>query len=249
MMKKFLLLSVAAVLAGCFGKVIETSYYQLDYVPTPQSMTRENPYMQTLRIKDFEVSEAYRRNNIVYRQSPYELHFYNYEQWAVKPEYLVADMLFAHFNAAKIFTAVKRGVDSEDPDFVVSGTIRALEEYDNQDEWYAHLAMSMNLTDNKSRQVLWSREWNYRKKVGNQEPVFVVRALSELLERINNEAVADIDSVVSEVAQGAYCVVPQATANYAQPRITDDTPNTKNTNDKNTDNIIFEKLPPPEEIK
>ena len=199
-MKKIIICIAVLSFFGCFGKVIDSSYYQLDYVPTPKEMLNEKTYPYTIRVKDFDVAEAYRRNNIIYRQSPYELHFYNYELWAVKPEYLVSDMLFRHLETAKIFTEVRRSIDVEEPDYTINGTIRALEEYDNQDEWYAHLALNMNLQDNRTKRVIWSREWDYRKRVSNEEPIFVVRGLSELLERINNEAISDIDSVMSTIS-------------------------------------------------
>jgi len=189
--------AMALVFLGCFGRVIENSYYQLDYVPTPKEMLNEMIHPYTVRIRDFTVAEVYRRNNIVYRQSPYKLHFYNYELWAVKPEYMASDMLFRHLETAKIFSDVRRSIDMEEPDFTITGTIRVIEEYDNQDEWYAHLAMNMYLQENRTKKVLWSREWDYRKKVSNLETVYVVRGLSELLERINNEAIADIDSVMT----------------------------------------------------
>jgi ABC-type uncharacterized transport system auxiliary subunit len=190
--------AIILALAGCFGKVADISYYQLDYVPTPKSMTNETTHPYAVRIKDFDVAEAYRRNNIVYRQSPYKLHFYSHEQWAVRPEYLVSDMLFRHLEAARIFSEVRRNIETDEPDFTISGVVRALEEYDNQDEWYAHLALHITLQDNKMKRIIWSREWDYRKKVSNLETVYVVRGLSELLERINNEAVADIDSIMNE---------------------------------------------------
>ncbi|MCL2284470.1 MAG: PqiC family protein [Fibromonadales bacterium] len=190
---------VALMLFGCFARVIESSYYQLDYVPTPKEMLNSAAYPYTIRVKDFDVAEAYRRNNIVYRQSPYQLHYYNYELWAVKPEYLISDVLFRHLEAAKMFVEVRRSIDVEEPDFTISGTIRALEEYDNQDEWYAHLAINMNLQDNRTKRIVWSREWDYRKKVSNLEPIYVVRGLSELLELINNEAISDIDAVMASI--------------------------------------------------
>jgi ABC-type uncharacterized transport system auxiliary subunit len=196
-LKKAALLFTIILLLGCFGRMIETTYYQLDYVPTPKEMLNETAYPYTVRVKDFDVAEAYRRNNIVYRQSPFKLKFYNYELWVVKPEYLVSDMLFRHLTVAKIFSEVRRSIDVEEPDFTIGGTVRALEEYDNQDEWYAHLAMNMHLLDNKTKRVLWSREWDYRKKVSNLEPIYVVLGLSEILEHINNEAIADIDSVMN----------------------------------------------------
>jgi len=202
-MQKVILFLVAIMLFGCFGRFIENSYYQLDYVPTPKEMLNETTYPYSVRIKDFDVAEVYRRNNIVYRQSPYKLHFYNYELWAIKPEYLVSDMLFRHLETSKIFSEVRRSIDVEEPDFTISGTIRALEEYDNQDEWYAHLAMNMHLQENRTKKILWSREWDYRKKVNNLEPIYVVRGLSELLEYINNEAIADIDSVMNSITNSS----------------------------------------------
>ncbi|MDR3001178.1 MAG: ABC-type transport auxiliary lipoprotein family protein [Fibromonadaceae bacterium] len=209
MLRKIILLFVAIMLLGCWGRVIQTSYYQLDYVPTPKESLNQSTYPYTVRVRDFDVAEVYRRNNIVYRQSPYQLHYYNYDLWAVKPEYLVSDMLFRHLVISKIFSEVRRSIDVEEPDFTITGIVRALEEYDNQDEWYAHLAMNMNLQDNRTRRIVWSREWDYRKRVSNLEPIYVVRGLSELLELINNEAIADIDSVMNSMtAPRTQVVVP-----------------------------------------
>lgn len=200
-MNKSLLLLFASVflLLGCFASVNENRYYLLDYVPTPPAERLEKgPYSYSLRIKDFEVGEAYRRNNLVYRKSPHELLFYNYELWAVKPEYLVTDMVFRHFEAADLFTNVTRTLDLVEPDFVLSGQVMALEEYDNENEWYAHIAMNMTLQNVRTREQVWSKAWDYRKKVRQLEPVFVVRELSALLEVIVEEAVASIDSTLAK---------------------------------------------------
>lgn len=189
---------LALLMAGCFAKVNENSYYLLDYVPTPPAARlAKGPYAVDLRIKDFDVAEAYRRNNIVYRQSPHELRFYSYELWAVKPEYLVTDMVYRHLESARLFRNVARTMEMEEPEYVLSGQVTALEEYDNKDEWYAHLAMGMTLQHTRTRQVVWSRHWDYRKKVRQLQPVFVVRELSSLLEVVVDEAVASMDSVFS----------------------------------------------------
>jgi len=229
-MRKVLVCAIVMLLFGCFARVIEHRYYQLDYVPTPKEMLNDAPYPFTVRVRDFDVAEVYRRSNIVYRQSPFQLHFYNYEQWAVKPEYMIADILFRHLDAAKIFSEVRRGIDVAEPDFTINGTIRALEEYDNHDEWYAHLAMNLNLQDNKTKKTLWSREWDYRKKVSNFEPIYVVRGLSELLELINNEAVADIDAVINSISAKPSAVVPVPKENPQEA-------------------VKIEELPPPGEIE
>lgn len=186
------------LLAGCFARVRENRYYLLDYVPTPSAeRLQKGPYPFSLRIKDFDVAEAYRRNNIVYRQSPHELRFYSYELWAVKPEYLVTDMVYRHFEAAKLFHDVARSLDMVEPEYVLSGQVTALEEYDNKDEWYAHLAMAMTLQNTRTRQVVWSKSWDFRKKVRQLEPVFVVRELSALLEVATEDAVASLEAALA----------------------------------------------------
>ncbi|MDR0517880.1 MAG: ABC-type transport auxiliary lipoprotein family protein [Fibromonadaceae bacterium] len=236
-MKQLAILAIVLALIGCFGRVADINYYQLDYVPTPKAMTNNANYPYSIRVKDFDVAEAYRRNNIVYRQSPYKLHFYSHEQWAVRPEYLVSDMIFRHLETANIFSEVRRSIDADEPDFTISGTIRALEEYDNQDEWYAHLALHITLQDNRAKKVIWSREWNYRKKVSNLETVYVVRGLSELLECINNEAVADIDSIMSE----------KFSVKEKLPHANTTTSSEATSKDQNF--IELEALPPPSKIE
>jgi len=224
---RIIIFAMVVTLMGCLGRVIESSYYQLDYVPTPKEMLEETTSPYTVRVKDFNIAEAYRRNNIVYRQSPYKLHFYNYDLWAVKLEYMIPDIFFRHLVAAKIFSEVRRGSDMDESDYTINGTIRSIEEYDNQDELYAHLAMNINLQESRSRKILWSKEWDYRKKVRNFETLYVVRGLSELLEYIHNEAIADIDSVI-KVQAGIYKNDPK--------KVSSEKP------------IEMETLPPPGEI-
>ncbi len=204
-----------ALLAGCFATVEENRYYLLEYVPTPPAeRLAKGPYPFSLRVKDFEVAEAYRRNNLVYRQSPHELRFYSYELWAVKPEYLVTDMVVRHLETAKLFYSTSRSLDMEEPDYVLSGQVMALEEYDNGDEWFAHLSMGMSLQHVRTRQVIWSRTWDYRKKVRQLEPVFVVRELSQILETITEQAVASIDSVMASGSGSPNTDVPMAPTEY-----------------------------------
>jgi ABC-type uncharacterized transport system auxiliary subunit len=144
---------------------------------------------------------------------------------------MIPDIFFRHLDVAKIFSEVRRGSDMEESDYTINGTIRAIEEYDNQDEWYAHLAMNINLQESRTRKVLWSKEWDYRKKVSNLETIYVVRGLSELLEYIHNEAIADIDSVI-KVQAGVYKARP---GTYK--------------NEPSGNSVEVETLPPPGEIE
>jgi len=197
---KITLAALILLIIGCAGPK-ETRYYLLEYVPTISAeRLQQGPWPWRVRIKELTIAEAYRRNEIVYRQSPHEMRFYNYELWAVKPEYLVTDMLYRHLRDAKLFRELTRSIETEEADYVLKGEINALEEYDNEDLWFAHLALSLYLEDSRTNKIVWMRNWDYRKKVLQQEPVFVVRELSELLEKTVNEASLSLDSMFRQPA-------------------------------------------------
>lgn len=193
-----LTLLAAGIFVGCFafGKKPVNRYYLLDYIPTPlRAKQNKPPLPYTLRIKDMDVAEAYRRPEIVYRQSAHEMRFYNYHQWAVKPEHLISDMVFKHLRASNLFKSVTQTVLDYKPDFTLTGQIIALEEYDNREKWYAHLSITFQLEDNAARKQTWQKNYDVRKVVAQQEPVFVVRALSFLLEHTMDKVIEDLEAV------------------------------------------------------
>ncbi len=187
-------------LTGCFfGKAPETKYYLLDYIPTPPKERLDKGfYPFVLRVKDPVISEAYRRAQIVYRQSAHQMQFYSYHLWAVDPERMVGDLLVKHLRAGRLFQNVTRSVEEFEPDFVLSTELQAIEEYDFQDQWYAHLALEFRLEEGKTGQVIWKKPFDLRRKVSQQEPVYLVRELSALLESVNGRLVNEFDIILDE---------------------------------------------------
>lgn len=196
-----LLASLALALGGCyFAKPMDTKYYVLDYLPTPtpERLTK-GPYPFTLRMRDPTIAEAYRRTQIVYRQSANQMQFYSYHLWAVDPDRMVGDMVQKHLKAARLFDNVTRNVENYVPDFFLSTDVQAIEEYDAKEQWYAHLSIEFQLEDAKTNQVVWKNVFDLRKTVAQQEPMFVVRELSYLLETINERLVKELDVVLDEL--------------------------------------------------
>lgn len=188
-------------LSSCSSsKDYKTKYFLLEYVPTPAQ--KLNSYPAEVQLSDFVIAEAFKRNQIVYRKSAHELNFYNYNQWAVKPEYLISDMAFKHFASANLFETISKSVKQDKPDFVLMGEISALEEYDNKDQWYAHLALTLRLYDMNNEKDVWSKHYDYRKKVAQKDVIYVVRELSYILENIMDDAVKEVDNVLSKLYPG-----------------------------------------------
>ncbi|MBF0431572.1 MAG: membrane integrity-associated transporter subunit PqiC [Fibrobacteria bacterium] len=187
------------ILSGCFlGKAPQTRYYLLDYIPSPERLKQNKPPLPyTLRIKDFKVAEAYRRPELVYRQSAHEMMFYNFHQWAVKPGYLITDMVFKHLRTSKLFKSTSLTLLDFKPDYTLSGQVLSLEEYDNQDKWYAHIAITFQLEDEHTGHQIWQKTYDVRKMVSQHEPVFVVRELSFLLENLMDKAVVELEMLLA----------------------------------------------------
>jgi len=186
---------LAAIIAGC-AKPPSKQYYTLNYVPP--SMARRimpNPYSCVVRLKEFSIEDAYNRLQIVYRLSPYELRYYNYRLWAVKPTRMVTDLLFKHLNSVELVSGVVRRFDEgRKPDYEISGNIEALEEYDSEDLLFAHITIRVNLTRLSDGANIYSRHFDIRKKVFRREADFVIREMSQIMEYILTQAIDDIDA-------------------------------------------------------
>ncbi len=206
-----------AILLGC-GTVPTKQYYLLNYVPSAER-DRLNPdaYHCTIRLREFKMEEAYSRPQIVYRQSPFQLRYYVYRVWAVKPERMVTDLFHKHLMTANLVTGIMRRFDEgHKPDFEVEGMIEAIEEYDSDELWFAHIAMRINLIRVSDGRILYSKRFDHRKRVFQHEPEYVVRELSALMEYIFSQAVHDFDGILSSEFGGS-------------PRISDESRSLKET--------------------
>jgi ABC-type uncharacterized transport system auxiliary subunit len=111
-----------------------------------------------------------------------QFQYYNYMLWAVKPQKMITDMLIRHLQHARLFANVSLDYGDHRPDYEISGMIHAIEELDSGDEWFAHLAFSLRMTRFRGEKVVWSHDVNVKKQVYNKSPVYVVKALSGLME-------------------------------------------------------------------
>jgi ABC-type uncharacterized transport system auxiliary subunit len=200
--------------SGCstlFGKMPVKQYYVLNFVPSAMTDGRlsPSPYPFTLRLKELDIEEAYARPQIVYRQSPFELLYYNYKMWAVKPNRMVTDLILKQLAAANLVSHVVQRYDEEfNPDYELTGTIEAMEEYDSDQIWFAHLAIRFSLARLSDGVVLYSRQFDNRKRVFRYSPEAVVQELSATLEFIMVQALHDMDAIFAKESGGVGTAVP-----------------------------------------
>jgi ABC-type uncharacterized transport system auxiliary subunit len=188
-----------------FGTVPVKQYYVLNYVPVqPAGRLRATPYPFTVRVKTLDIEDAYSRPSIVYRQSPFELRYYFYRLWAVKPSRMITDLIYKHLSTINLVSGLVRRFDEGvKPDYELSGLIEAIEEYDSDQLWFAHISIRFNLTRVLDGAVVYSKIFDNRKRVFNYSPDNVVRELSAVVEFIMDQAVHDLDGVFSKENAGA----------------------------------------------
>jgi uncharacterized lipoprotein YmbA len=188
-----------ACLASCGGSTVRT-YYTLAYplVRDPATLTRPPLHPVRLRLRPFKVSLPYDRPQLVYRQSPFQFYYDPYRLWAAKPQHMVREMVQTHLESTRLFAEVSRDYGDQAPDYEMTAEILAIEEFDSGDTWYGHLAIRFELVRFKDRMPLWHHHFERKRKVFEKRPVFVVRAISQIMQEEMERIVAELDRVVSQ---------------------------------------------------
>lgn len=185
-------------LGGCFGsRAVQRSFYVLHAQKEPGPVDKKLRGM--VRVRDLDAESVYEKFQIVIRNSPWELRYSGTNLWAVRPNVMIADILQSTLQDASVFHAVTRELTEARPDFTLGGDLQALEVYDSDDRWYAHLAINLRLTRFRDGKQLWRFDFDERKLVGSTEMPHAVRAMSELLQVAMRSAMVSLLDTVEGI--------------------------------------------------
>lgn len=185
---------------GCGGPT-RRYYYALSY-PHIESVERQIPdalHQGRLRVKRFTIGEAYNRPQLVYRQSPWEFQYYVYRYWAAKPQKMMRDIFHEHIKRTGLFEGVELEYGDTKFQYELGGEINAIEEYDSAGDWYAHLAMNLELTRLSDGKVIWRYSFDRKRKVEKKNPVYVIQSLSGILRDEMGPIMAGMDQALSKL--------------------------------------------------
>lgn len=211
-----------ALVAGCFGARSSVRSYFVLYGQADSGPWKDIPvapeviFPGTVRVRSLNADDVYEKFQIVVRRSPYELRYSDSNVWAVKPADMVSDIIGRMLADANVFSAVTRELGDTRPDYTLGGELHAIELYDSDDRWFAHLSMTMTLTRFSTGERLWSFDFDQRKEVQDLSFSHGVRALSELV----GSALAESVKQLEEVARGRWTGKTRATPTFT-PREAD----------------------------
>jgi ABC-type uncharacterized transport system auxiliary subunit len=154
----------------------------------------QKPYAFKMEVGDFEVSRLYDQEQIVFRLSQQEVKHDPYHRWAVRPGDMITDAIEQYISDAHLFTDTRQEFLDTEPDFTLTGNVKAIERFDSGNLWYARLVMSMQLVDRNSEIF-----WGPRNFDSGLELVYLpdfshtVVTLSKILRRNMAEAIRELD--------------------------------------------------------
>lgn len=191
----------ALVLGGCLSaRSTQRSYFVMH--GEPREPLAEEPLIKGLvRVRSLDTDAVYEKFQIVVRRSPYQLRYSDVNVWAVKPNQMVADLVAAQLETSRLFSGVTRELIDARPDYTLAGQLHAIEVYDSDDLWFAHLEISLYLTRFADGERMWTLDFDQRKQITSGDFGHAARALSELFATVMTQAIAELTGL--DVAKGA----------------------------------------------
>jgi len=157
----------------------------------------DRPYSATVQLRTFDIAGSYNQSEIVSRSSLYELQRNALYVWGQRPRDMITDVVHGYLKDAQLFTRLvtERALLDERPEYVLSGTVKALERFDSGDRWFARLLLSMQLERQEDGQVIWRGEITAddELEVFNSDMEYTVQSLSEILRRRMERFIREID--------------------------------------------------------
>ena len=175
-------LAVSTALVGCAGEIKYPSYYTLN-LPAPPDPPAAEGVRASVAIREFRSPAYLRRGAIVYKSSPEQIGFYNYDRWAVDPRDFVTNAVADQLRANGTFAQVKLYDGRGDIDYILSGRLERLEELDYDGGVKVQVAISAQMTKFATGETVWSNEAAEVGTVAQRNVPAVVSEMSRTMER------------------------------------------------------------------
>jgi ABC-type uncharacterized transport system auxiliary subunit len=194
-------LTALLMLPGC-SAVKYPIYYTLDVPPPPDPPAQGNLHA-TLAVREFRSPEYLRQGAIVYKTSPEQIGFYNYQRWATDPGGLVTNAVADRLRAGGNFSQVKQYDGRPDIDYVLSGRLEKLEEVDYDGGVKVEVAVSAQMVQLSTGSTVWTNSVDEVGKVEKHNVPAVVTAMNRTMDLAIDKLLTPGPVVSSEKATTA----------------------------------------------
>jgi ABC-type uncharacterized transport system auxiliary subunit len=196
---------ISVILTACGGKIHYPGYYVLNLPPAAPQPAQSKPSLGSAGVRQFSAPRFLRAGPIVYRQSPEQLGFYNYDRWAVDPRSVVTSAFVHALESRSIFQSVHSSDGGATSDYLITGTLDHLEEVDRGRRVFINVSISAQLMNVKTGNVVWS-------EASSQTASLKDRAMAGLAAGMSQAAQQAITNLVSSM-QGYLLQLQASTSN------------------------------------
>jgi ABC-type uncharacterized transport system auxiliary subunit len=175
-------LKMLIVMCGCGGAAKYPSYYTLHVPPPPDPPAQGNVHA-TLALREFRSPEYLHQGAIVYKTSPEQIGFYNYQRWATDPREFVTNAVADRLRADGNFSQVKPYDGRPDIDYVLSGRLEKLEEIDYDGDVKVEVEISAQMVKLSTGATIWADSVDEVGKVDKRDMSAVVAAMNRTMDQ------------------------------------------------------------------
>jgi ABC-type uncharacterized transport system auxiliary subunit len=190
----FMVMIMSASLIGCIGKVKYPTYYTLNMPPVKDPPTIAAATRASVAVREFRSPAYLRLGAIVYRESPEQIGFYNYQRWAIDPREFVTNAIVDRLRATGKFVTVEVYNGRSNVDFIVSGRLEKLEEVDYGGRLRVRVALTAQMTDLRSGKTVWASDASEIDNVAGRTVPAVVASMSHAMDGAIQNLVTSLEA-------------------------------------------------------
>ena len=119
----------------------------------------------------------------MYKTSPEQIGFYNYQRWAVDPREFLTNAVADRLRASGAFSEVKMYDGRADVDYMLTGHLEQLEEIDYEGGIKVQVAISAQMVNVATGATVWTNSVSEVGQVGRRDVPAVVSAMNATMGR------------------------------------------------------------------
>lgn len=186
-MKQAILYSLMLLflLSGCrSGEQVVQRYFLLESVEESQLEWPEGAFTisGSCHIEDVSIAPAYNTHQIAVRENSHQVRYFSFNEWAVRPERQLTDLLLDFFHQNQVFQDVMHGRPMVQADYLLRTEVSHLE-LDHQDQVFkARLQMEMLLVDTSNGNTVFRHQSDRMEEIPEKDLNQFAAVISRLFE-------------------------------------------------------------------
>ncbi|MFO7874357.1 MAG: ABC-type transport auxiliary lipoprotein family protein [Bacteroidales bacterium] len=186
-MKQAILYSLMLLflLSGCWsGEQVVQRYFLLEPVEESQLDWPEGVFTisGSCHIEDVSIAPVYNTHQIAVRESSHQIRYFSFNEWAVRPEIQLTDMLLDFFDQNQVFQDVEHGRPLVQADYLLQTAVSHLE-LDHQDQVFkARLHLEMQLVDMTTENIVFRHQAERLQEIPEKDLNQFAAVISRFLE-------------------------------------------------------------------